>query len=318
MKVVRFLDFPGFINITIWAILSGGAISSFSMVLKPRRILSYIEQMVIDETVEEFSKIMDSLCVDCGECCKKQAVFLTDVEAPIIARSLIEMSGTSFAKEHMSINSTVFNLWHRYVLNFDGYCPFRIDDKCSIYSKRPLTCQLYPINLIGFIDQPDSGFRTAYLEIERPHESYACGGSCDELIEVSKRVYEKRPKSVNEILQFFVSKFLDERGFGYLFGQNRKRGDDAVTLSSSTPTANEITYAILEHYGNQFDSPREIPDEILDYSKSIGDEDIVRLTSVAASKSSEQVTSTRIDRVKKLRPKLMEYWLESHQSTTKS
>ncbi|MHA2353109.1 MAG: hypothetical protein ACXABX_08325, partial [Candidatus Thorarchaeota archaeon] len=70
---------------------------------------------------------MDSLCVHCGECCKKQAVFLTDVEAPIIAQSLIEMGGTSFAKEHLSINSTVFNLWHRYVLNFEDHCPFHID-----------------------------------------------------------------------------------------------------------------------------------------------------------------------------------------------
>ncbi|MHA2384367.1 MAG: hypothetical protein ACXACT_17470, partial [Candidatus Thorarchaeota archaeon] len=115
-----------------------------------------------------------------------------------------------------------------------------------IHSKRPLTCQLFPINLIGFIDQPDSGFRTAYLEIERPPESYACGGLCDELIQVSERVYEKRPESVIEILQFLVAAYLDERGLGYLFGQTRKRGEDAVILSSSTPSASEITYAILE------------------------------------------------------------------------
>ncbi|MFW9798575.1 MAG: hypothetical protein ACFFE2_16165 [Candidatus Thorarchaeota archaeon] len=77
--------------------------------------------MLIEKVVEELKEIMDSLCVHCGECCKKQAVFLTDVEAPIIAQSLIELGGTSFAKEYMSINSTVFNLWHRYVLNFDEY-----------------------------------------------------------------------------------------------------------------------------------------------------------------------------------------------------
>jgi hypothetical protein len=297
---------------------TSGATSSFSMVLKLRQSFLSTEPMLIEEVIEEFKEIMDSLCVHCGECCKKQAVFLTDVEAPIIARSLIELGGTSLAKEHLSINSTVFNLWHRYVLNFDDYCPFHIDDKCLIYYKRPLTCQLYPINLIGFIDQPDSGFRTAYFEVERPSESNACGGSCDELIQVSERVYERRPESVNEILQFFVSTYLDERGLGYIFGQTRKRGEDAVTLSSNTPTANEITYAILEHYGSQFDNPIEIPDEILDYSKSIGDEDIVRLTSVAANRSAERETSKRIDRLKRLRPKLLEYWLEIHLSTTGS
>jgi hypothetical protein len=187
-----------------------------------------------------------------------------------------------------------------------------------IYSKRPLTCQLYPINLIGFIDQPDSSLRTAYLEIERPHYWYACGESCDKMIQLSDKVNEKRPESVNETLQFFVARYLDERGLGYLFGQPRKTGKDAVTVSSSAPTADENTYAILEHYGSQFDSPSKIPDEILDYSKSIDDEDVVNLTSLASSRKSEQVTSTRIDRIKKLKPGLMEYWLESHQSTSKS
>ena len=259
---------------------------------------------------------MDSLCTHCGECCKKQAVFLTDVEASTIALSLIEMGGTSFAKEYLSINSTVFNLWHRYVLNFDDYCPFHTDDRCLIYSKRPLTCQLYPINLIGFIDQPDSSLRTAYLEIERPQDSYACGQSCDKMIQVIDKVNEKRPESVNGILQFFVTKYLDERGLGYLFGQPIKTGRDAVTLASNTPTASEITYAILEHYGSQFDSPSKIPDELLDYSKSIGDEDIARLVSLTAIKSDERETLERIDRIKRLRPKLMEYWLKSHISTT--
>ncbi|MHA2384368.1 MAG: hypothetical protein ACXACT_17475 [Candidatus Thorarchaeota archaeon] len=72
--------------------------------------------MPIEKAVEELKKIMDSLCTHCGECCSKQAVFMTDVEAPIIAQSLIELGGTSLAKEHLKINSTIFNLWHTYVL----------------------------------------------------------------------------------------------------------------------------------------------------------------------------------------------------------
>jgi len=268
--------------------------------------------MLIEETVEELKGIMDSLCTHCGECCRKQAVCLTDVEAPFIAQSLIEMGGTSFAKEHLSINSTVFNLWHRYVLNSEDYCPFHIDDRCVIYSKRPLTCQLFPINLIGFIDQPESSLRTAYFEIERPPESYACSGSCDELIQMSQKICKKGSESVNEVIQFLASAYLDERGLGYLFGQSRKRGEDAVTLSSNTPTPSEITYAILEHYGSQFDDPREIPDEILDYSKSIGDEDIVRLTSDTSNRKSLQETSKRIKRIKRLNPRIIEYWQKQH------
>ncbi|MFW9803564.1 MAG: hypothetical protein ACFFFC_12965, partial [Candidatus Thorarchaeota archaeon] len=89
-----------------------------------------------------------------------------------------------------------------------------------------------------------------------------------------------------------------------------------VTLSSSTPTAREITFAILMQYGSQFDNLSEIPDEFLDYSKSINDEDIVRLKSAATNRKSERVTSTRIGRLKRLKPKLMEHWLENHLSTT--
>jgi hypothetical protein len=138
------------------------------------------------------------------------------------------------------------------------------------------------------------------------------------MVQVSDKINEKRPESVNEILQFFAARYLDERGFGYLFGQPRKTGNDEITLSSSTPTADEITYAILTHYGSQFDDPSEIPDEILDYSKPIDDEDIAKLVSVTEIQNLERETSKRIDRIKNFRLKLMRDWLENHQSNTES
>jgi hypothetical protein len=73
--------------------------------------------MVIEEAVEEFKEIMETWCTHCGECCKKQAVFLTDVEAPIITQSLKELGNIVLVKKHLRINSTVFNLWHRFVLH---------------------------------------------------------------------------------------------------------------------------------------------------------------------------------------------------------
>jgi Fe-S-cluster containining protein len=266
--------------------------------------------MMIEKAVEEFKEIMDSWCTHCGECCKKQAVFLIDVEAQIITQSLKELGGASLVKKHLRINSTVFNLWHRFVLNFDDDCPFHIDDRCSIYSKRPLTCQLYPMNLIGFIDRSDSDLRTACLEIVRPPESQACAQSYDALISVGKRAFEKQPELVDEVYQFLASTYIDERGLGYLFGQARKMGQDAVILSNITPTANEIAIAILERYRSQFDNQSEIPDEILNYSEMISDEDIVRLTSDVEGRKSARETSTRIERLKKLKPRLMEYWFE--------
>ena len=267
--------------------------------------------MVIERAVEEFRKIVDSWCTHCGECCRKQAVFLTDVEAPIIAQSLKELGSTSLVKKHLRINSTVFNLWHRFVLHFDDYCPFHIDDRCSIYTKRPLTCQLYPMNLIGFIDRPESDLRTACLEIVRPPENHACAQSYNALVSVGKRIFEKQPELVDGVYQFLVSTYIDESGLGYLFGQARKMSEDAVILSNITPTANEIAMAILERYRSQFDDESEIPDEILDYSEMISDEDIVRLTSDVEWKKSARETSTRIKRLKRLKPRLIEYWFET-------
>jgi Fe-S-cluster containining protein len=264
-------------------------------------------QMVIEKAVEEFKGILDSWCTHCGECCRKQTVFLTDVEAPVIAQSLKEFGGEALAKKHLRINSTVFNLWHRFVLYFDDDCPFHIDDRCSIYSKRPLTCQMYPMNLIGFIDRPDSGFRKACLEIVQPPENHACSQSYGALISVGKRVFKKQPELVDEVYQFLASKYVDGRGLGYLFGQAREEGKEAISLSSSNPTANEIAIAILEQFRSQFEDQSEIPAEILDYSEVITDEDIVRLTSDEAARESSQITSERIKLLKRFRPSLVEF-----------
>jgi hypothetical protein len=169
---------------------------------------------------------------------------------------------------------------------------------------------LYPINLIGFIDRPDSDLRAACLEIVKPPENHACAQSYDGLISVGKRIFEKQPKLVDDVYQFLASTYIDEKGLGYLFGQARKRGRETVSLSTVSPTANEIVMAILEHYRNQFDSQSEILDEILDYSEVIRDEDIVRLTSESAVRTSTRETSKRINRLKRFRSRLMEYWLE--------
>ncbi len=269
-----------------------------------------MEQMVIEKAVEKFREIMDSWCTHCGECCRKQAVFLTDVEAPVIAQSLRALGGEALVKKHLRINSTVFNLWHRFVLYFDDNCPFHIAERCSIYSKRPLTCQMYPMNLIGFIDRPDSGLRTACLEIVQPPETHACSQSYDALISVGKRVFEKQPELVDEVYEFLASAYIDEIGLGYLFGHAREEGKKAVSLSNSNPTANEIAIAILEQFRSQFDDSSEVPDEILDYSEVISDKEIVRLTSEMAARKASRETSKRITLLKRYRPRLLGSWLE--------
>ncbi|MHA2396653.1 MAG: hypothetical protein ACXAC0_08105 [Candidatus Thorarchaeota archaeon] len=169
---------------------------------------------------------------------------------------------------------------------------------------------MYPINLIGFIDRPDSDLRAACLEIVRPPENHECAQSYDGLISVGKRIFEKQPKLVDDVYQFLASTYIDEKGLGYLFGQARKRGREAVSLSTVTPTANEIVMAILGHYRNQLDDQSEVPDEILDYSEVISEEDIVRLISDTAGRTSTRETSKRIKLLERFDPRLKEYWLE--------
>jgi len=166
------------------------------------------------------------------------------------------------------------------------------------------------MNFIGFIDRLDSNLRTACFEIAKPPENYACIQSYDALIRVGERIFHKHPKLVDDILQFLASTYIDRKGLGYFFGQGRKRGKEAVTLSKITPTASEIMVAILMQYRNQFDDESEIPDVVPDYSEVISDEDIIKLTSDITGRKSTRKTSKRIKLLKKFNPRLMEYHLE--------
>ncbi|MHA2374268.1 MAG: YkgJ family cysteine cluster protein [Candidatus Thorarchaeota archaeon] len=265
---------------------------------------------MIAKAVFEFKKVFDSLCTHCGECCKGQAIFLTDVDAPIIAQRLKEMGGNSLVESHLSINSTVFDKWHRYVLQFEEYCPFHDNERCSIYYERPITCQLYPMSIIGFIDRPSSGVKEVYLEIMKPLESHACLQFYNDLVEIGNRVFRRNPKHADQILRFLASTMVDRRGLGYLFGQAPKSGKKAVLLDNSNPSPEEVEMAIVMHYEERFEDQHSI--NLLDYPDAISEDDIDRLISDAVDR---ELTTTRISkRMKRLAnsmPKLLSFFDEN-------
>ena len=266
---------------------------------------------VITKPVIEFKEVFDSLCTHCGECCRGQAIFLTDVEAPFIARRLKELGGNSLVENHLSINSTVFDKWHRYVLQFEKNCPFLDGERCSIYHERPLTCQLYPMSIIGFIDRPKSDVKDVYLEIMKPLDNHTCLQSYDDLVGICDRSFGRNKEHANQILRFLASTMVDERGVGYLFGQEPKRGKEAIMLDSSNPSAEEVEMAISIYYEKRFRNQHS--ENVLDYPDAISNEEIDRLTSDTSCMKSNETTSKRIARIKNCRPYLMAFYTESMQ-----
>ena len=263
---------------------------------------------MITKAVFEFKKVFDSLCTHCGECCRGQAIFLTDVDAPIVAQCLKELGGNSLVKKHLSINSTIFDKWHKYVLQFDEDCPFLDNERCSIYSKRPLTCQLYPMSIIGFIDRPSSAVKEVFIEITKPLESHACLQYYNELIEIGNRVLGRDPKHADQILRFLASTLVDRRGLGYLFGQAPKKGKEAVLLDSSNPSTEEVEMAILMHYEKRFKT--QASENFLKYSDEIDDDEIDRLTSEVFDRKLTVITSKRMRRLANIIPHLMSFFDE--------
>lgn len=93
---------------------------------------------------------MSVLCEGCGaKCCKNYDVFIDHHDLDILE----DLSFIKKIKYERSFGYVPkFILWEnghklKWVLclnNPDRVCQFLIDDKCSIYEKRPLICRTYP------------------------------------------------------------------------------------------------------------------------------------------------------------------------------
>ena len=79
-------------------------------------------------------------CNKCSMCCKKGGlVYLMDEETTYLKAlnvPILKIGGIRFIKRKKN-----------------GFCPMLIDEKCSIYSNRPLCCRLFPLDIIYFNDK---------------------------------------------------------------------------------------------------------------------------------------------------------------------
>jgi Fe-S-cluster containining protein len=88
-------------------------------------------------------------CIKCGICCgdtkeRMRHILLLDEEATLIA-STTKMPISDFAAK--SNEKTPYH-YEMKKNETDGKCIFLKENRCSIYSKRPLICRFYPFGLV--------------------------------------------------------------------------------------------------------------------------------------------------------------------------
>lgn len=127
---------------------------------KAKRLLQLLDQMA-----ELFQPV--SPCKEgCANCCN-QSLVIFDWEADRIA----EASGRSKSQfKGASVTSWSMEKRKEIVARYEGVaCPFLVDNRCSVYEVRPLSCRVH----ISLEDSPDPcdivnnpGARVAYVNME--------------------------------------------------------------------------------------------------------------------------------------------------------
>jgi len=177
-----------------------------------------------------------SLCTSCGECCKKLTIPLHPLELPIIARMFED---DDILRLHIQRNPYPFNIQSEYFFKVDSVCPFLVSTECSIYSKRPLGCQLFPVRVEAYLDNSSGRFRTPLFQIDSGESHHPCMMDnilMYERIRIRARDWGKPGKS---IINYVIATVVDDLSFAYLFGQEPKRGVQAFSPQPNELESNE-------------------------------------------------------------------------------
>ncbi len=146
----------------------------------------------IEPTIEAILGKLDSLCDNCGACCKEVPnITLSKFEAPIIAYHLRELGGKSLVRKHLLYRPNPYNIFSDYVFVVDTGCPFHLDSKCIIYKDRPTVCKLFPIFIDAFIDNDDPNLmKIPFASFHSTHH-VTCKDKIDSMNELSKQYGEE-------------------------------------------------------------------------------------------------------------------------------
>ena len=268
----------------------------------------------ISETIigslNQILDITQDMCTHCGECCKSELFFLSDVEAPIIAQHLLKKGGIQLVKDHIRENPTVFNRFGRYIFHFTDLCPFHLDKRCILYSDRPMVCRLFPLVFLGFFDSMNMELRDAVFAIDRGQGNYACESIIVHVEDILKEVVLNQPShSIRTLRKMLASSLLDKRGLAYCFGQPRQRGKhfvnaNGIDLRSWILTEAHLYMKFAEVFGF-------LPSDWVANSKLLSDEAVNKLASDRAAMKASTKTSRRLRYLNEHNPQIWSWFNDS-------
>lgn len=219
---------------------------------------------LLESKAIDMVRLIQEGCVRCRECCRAERFPLADTEVFHLARTLFDMGGESVLRTTIYRNTQPLNVLEKFYLSFEEDCPYLIDDKCMFGDNRPLTCQLFPLSLIAFIDNPRMKLRDAHFTVTGPKSEYGCYGIGESLLKILDEIANHPPPAVSTSLRLAAALLLNRSLLAYCFGQHFERGARKFNPKPSGIFISEIEIGELlarEHiirYGIP-DNPNSMP-----------------------------------------------------------
>jgi Fe-S-cluster containining protein len=170
-----------------------------------------------------------SICNNCGLCCKNEQFFLNDYDAHMVAMKLGQIGGMDLIKKHIRFNPRPFNVFSRFMFVYEDECPFHSNSSCSFYEHRPMICKLYPVKLSAFLDNSNHNLREPIFFLDKGKDGFGCSSKVKKMM---GRINDCATKNTNIglnaviLYNFFVTTILDDFSFYSCFAQPRGTGQE--------------------------------------------------------------------------------------------
>lgn len=203
--------------------------------------------------VNNIVKDLENLCNDCGVCCENEVFMLNSFDAPIIARELEKKGGLDLLQKHIRLHERPLNIYERYLFFFDGACPFHDGKRCGFYSNRPLSCSLFPLKILAFIDHKGIELRQAVFDLHGTKSEYDCSETCQGVINKLNEIGHDSPYLSTLFTEYVAASLLTKSGYAYCFGQRRERGNKFFNPNKmKLKHVVQISEYLAEHYENVY------------------------------------------------------------------
>jgi len=254
-----------------------------------------------------------SMCTHCGMCCRHEIFFLAEFEAPIIACKLLAKGGVPLVQAHIRRNPTIFNKWGRHIFFFGQECPFHQENRCSVYSDRPMCCRLYPFKLVAFTDNRNREVRRPNFAPAAGRSTYACTSASEALIDQLNSVSRIDPHLGMTAIDFIVASLLNTDCFAFCFGQAKERGDQSIDTTEMV-FASEIE--LDQHVIRQFEKAYGVV--VKDWKShciSLTDDEVSSLASQERARKLRGKTTKRLARMEQDGRPILEWYRQIHPGT---